>query len=97
MARETQTDGPRVATPRVFLGRGRTTFIVAVFAVSRCAYLLAGVRFNANESWLSYQLLPPDLLRHDLLRSLYFLHTQPPGFNLIVGWGSISPAATSGC
>ena len=76
--------------PRIFAGRKRTIVIVAMFVVSRCVYLLAGVRFNSHEIWYSFQLLPHDLLRHHLLQSLYYLHTQPPGFNLLVGLGLLA-------
>jgi hypothetical protein len=78
---------PAVSPPRIFASRKRAIFIVAMFVVSRCVYLLAGVRFNSHEIWYSFQVLPPDLLRHHLLQSLYYLHTQPPGFNLLVGLG----------
>jgi hypothetical protein len=43
---------------RIFASRKRTIFIVAMFVVSRCAYLLAGVRFNSHEIWYSFQILP---------------------------------------
>jgi hypothetical protein len=69
------------------VGRTRAVLITAVFVVSRCVYFVFGVRFNATSIWTSYQLLPNDLLQHRLLQSLYYLHTQPPGFNLLVGLG----------
>jgi hypothetical protein len=60
-----------------------------VIALCGCAALglawLCGVRFNAAELEQSWTLLDPRLLREDLLRSLFYLHAQPPLLNLIVG------------
>jgi hypothetical protein len=81
------SDGAASAPLRILASRKRAVFIVTMFVVSRCAYLLAGVRFNAQEIWYSFQILPEDLLRHHLFQSLYYLHTQPPAFNLLVGLG----------
>jgi len=62
--------------------------IVAVFFASRLCFYWAGVRFDysplENNIWWSY--LDIDLLKHDLLRSLFYLHIQPPGFNLFLGF-----------
>ena len=59
--------------------------LVAVFAASRIAYFAAGVRFNTAPLTSAIQLLPEHLLQHDLVRSLWYLHSQPPGFNVFVG------------
>ena len=59
--------------------------LVVVFATSRIAYYAAGVRFETGSLTSAIQLLPEQLLRHDLLRSLWYLHAQPPGFNAFVG------------
>lgn len=65
--------------------------LVAAFAVSRLAYALAGVRFDAsplhpaNMGQVQWQLLPVNLLQHDLLRSVWNLHSQPPLYNLFCG------------
>lgn len=59
--------------------------LVAVFVASRYVYWLVGVRFDAWALTNSWQLLPEDLLRHDLFRSLWNLHAQPPLWNGIVG------------
>jgi hypothetical protein len=32
-----------------------------------------------------FQFLDPELLRHNLLQSLFYLHMQPPGYNLFLG------------
>jgi len=58
--------------------------LVAAFVVSRVAYALSGVRFIDGQT-KAWQALDPALIQHDLARSLFYLHTQPPGFNLFVG------------
>lgn len=60
-------------------------WIVAAFVVSRAVYFAAGVRFNARPLWEYFQFVEPHLLRDRLLESLFYLHMQPPGFNLLAG------------
>ena len=59
--------------------------VVSVFAVSRLAAWAAGVRFDASILTWYWQFLDVELLRHDLARSLWYLHAQPPLFNLFLG------------
>ena len=59
--------------------------VLAVFAVSRFAYFIAGLRFNARPVGTFWQMIDPALMRTDLLRSLWYLHMQPPAYNLAVG------------
>jgi hypothetical protein len=56
-----------------------------IFALSRVVYYLLGVRFDIRPLGSFFQILDPELLRHRLLESLYYLHMQPPGFNLYAG------------
>ena len=58
--------------------------LLTVFAVSRIAYYLLGVRFDARPVFHFFQFVDPELLKHRLLESLLYLHVQPPGFNLYV-------------
>ena len=55
-----------------------------VFAISRIAYYLLGVRFDARPIFHFFQFVDPELLKHRLFESLLYLHVQPPGFNLYV-------------
>ena len=55
------------------------------FVVSRAAYWAAGVRFDATPLDYFWQYLDPALLRMDLLRSCFYLHCQPPFFNMFLG------------
>ncbi len=53
--------------------------------LSRLGYYLAGVRFDARPILHFYQFVDPQLLKHRLLESMYYLHVQPPGLNLYIG------------
>lgn len=59
--------------------------LATVFALSRLGYYLAGVRFDARPVLTYYQFIDPELLKHRLFESLWYLHVQPPGWNLFVG------------
>src|SRR5262245_62172739 len=59
--------------------------VVCGFLVSRAAFFAVGVRFDTSPLSYFWQLLDPELLRERLAQSLYYLHAQPPLFNLLVG------------
>lgn len=59
--------------------------IGASFVVSRLAIYLAGVRFDASSLPIFWQYVDPPLLEHHLLQSLFYLHSQPPLYNLWLG------------
>lgn len=59
--------------------------MLGAFVVSRVWLVLAGVRFDATTLPYFWQFLDPSLLRHDLLRSVWYLHSQPPLYNLWLG------------
>lgn len=77
---------PRNDSPR-FGGRDwrRWAWLVAIFALVEAVMALAGVRFNAALLGSGLRYLDPQLLRHHLWQSLWFLHSQPPLFNLYLG------------
>ncbi len=56
--------------------------IVAVFVVSRVAAFVAGVRYDDGLLHNAYQLLDVKLLRDHPFLSIFYLHSQPPLFNL---------------
>lgn len=60
-------------------------WLLLIFLVSRIAYFLLGARFDMRPLGSFFQILDPELLHHRLLESLYYLHVQPPGFNLYAG------------
>jgi hypothetical protein len=59
--------------------------LVGAFTVSRIVYYLLGVRFDASGLGWYFQFLDPELLRHNLVQSLFYMHNQPPGYNLFAG------------
>ena len=60
-------------------------WLITVFIISRCLFFAVGVRFDASplEDFLQFIDLP--LLKERLLESIFFLHSQPPLFNLFLG------------
>lgn len=59
--------------------------LAALFAVSRVVFRLVGVRFSTDQLRIAIQYLDPELLRHHLAESVWYLHTQPPLYNLYLG------------
>jgi hypothetical protein len=60
-------------------------FLTVLFILTRAFYRFLGVGFDAGPLGTYYQYLDPLLLKTDLLRSLFYLREQPPGFNLFLG------------
>lgn len=58
---------------------------LAIFGASRLVSYALGVRFFDGHLGRMMPFIDVDLLRHDLLRSLWLLDGQPPGFNLFLG------------
>src|SRR5581483_11460128 len=68
------------------MSRARSAGIVLfAFAISRVLYYAAGIRFDATPVLNHWQFIDPELMKHHLLQSLWYLHMQPPGWNLLVG------------
>ena len=59
--------------------------VFAVFILFRIGYFIAGVRFDASPLTWYWQFIDPALLRAHLGQSLWYLHSQPPAFNLFLG------------
>lgn len=55
------------------------------FIISRVLYDLAGIRFQGETYNYYWQFIDSALLRADLLRSVFYLHSQPPLLNLLTG------------
>jgi hypothetical protein len=77
--------GPQSMSDRQKLLRSPYTLLLVVFVLSRVLYAVLGVQFDARGVPFFLQFLDPELLRHKLLQSLYYLHMQPPGYNLFLG------------
>ncbi len=59
-------------------------FLGAVFFVVHCVFYAMGGRFD-DDTFYFWQILDTELLRSRLLESLWYLHMQPPFFNLFLG------------
>lgn len=59
--------------------------LVGAFVASRAAALAAGVRFDAGAIHYASQVADPEVLSDHLVETLWYLHSQPPGFNLLIG------------
>jgi hypothetical protein len=57
----------------------------ALFVVTQAGYILLGVRFDWSPLTYAWQMIDVELLRTRLLESCFYLHSQPPGFNLFLG------------
>jgi hypothetical protein len=59
--------------------------VLLIFAASELLARALGIRFASETLGTLYQYLDPEILRHDLAKGLYYLHAQPPLFNLGLG------------
>ena len=62
-----------------------TGLLTALFALAHVFYYLLGARFDAAPLDWYWQYIDPGLLKQKLLVSVYYLHSQPPLFNLFLG------------
>ncbi len=60
-------------------------YVIIAFALARIVCFILGVRFDVRSLDYYWQFIDPELLRTNLLESLYYLHSQPPLFNLFLG------------
>ncbi|HEX9186552.1 MAG TPA: hypothetical protein VGB87_05760 [Vicinamibacteria bacterium] len=83
MGQPTRRAGGRLALR--LRDEGPLLALLAAFAATRLvARLVFGLRFDAS-TFGYWQVLDVPLLRDDLLRSLLYLHSQPPLHNLVLG------------
>jgi hypothetical protein len=62
-----------------------TLLILLVFLLSRSIILLTGVRLDYEALYRNWQYLDVQTLKTSLLTGLWYDHTQPPFFNLLLG------------
>ena len=60
-------------------------FVLVAFGASELLSRALGIRFAAETLGTLYQYLDPSILQDDLLRGIYYLHAQPPLFNVFLG------------
>lgn len=57
-----------------------------IFILSRLIFWLMGVHFSSYTSLAAYwQFLDIDILKNDLVRGCFYMHSQPPLFNFFLG------------
>jgi len=59
--------------------------LLIVFAASRLVAYGLGIRYDASPMYWFFQVLDPVHLQTKLWQSLFYLHSQPPGFNFLIG------------
>jgi hypothetical protein len=68
-----------------------------IFILSRILYSRAGLQFDAGTITRTWHFIDIYLLKNDLWRSIFYLHTQPPLMNLLTGIGlQLFPASYAG-
>jgi hypothetical protein len=70
---------------RIFRDRGHVVGVVFLFLLSRAILSFYVDSFEAHPLNYYWQIADPKLLREDLLRTVFYLHSQPPLFNLGIG------------
>ena len=64
-----------------------TVTLGAIFILSRILYSSTGLQFDADTITRTWHFIDIYLLKNDLWRSMYYIHTQPPLMNLLTGVG----------
>lgn len=86
MGAATAADGPN-ARPETALTRRWAASLCAAFAAVHAGAFWAGLRFDTTSLGVFMHFIDPELLRDRLLESCFYLHIQPPLFNLFLGMG----------
>jgi hypothetical protein len=86
---------PTAASPSRRLWLGRAIILVAV-AAAAAALNAAGSGITREYLSDTWQLLDLEVLADDPVGSLWYLHTQPPGYNAVVGAIAWLPAPIAG-
>jgi hypothetical protein len=81
-----EVDQPTGA-PRPRLSAAARTCLVplGVWSVWQIVLVATGARFSTGPLDISWQIIPLETLRRDPLGSVWYLHIQPPVWNLVVG------------
>lgn len=74
-----------VKIPRIHSTKHGFLILLFSFIITRIFYYLIGIRFDITPLYWFFQFIDPQLLQTELLKSILYLHTQPPGFNLFLG------------
>ncbi len=78
---------PNISSEKIKRFINRPLIMIAgLFFISRLFYFYIGINFDAVSIRWFWQYIDPLLLKNNLLQSLYYLHSQPPFFNLFLGF-----------
>lgn len=77
-------DDPDVKSPEAGDGRRRFLVITTLFILSRALFTAMGITFDDADIYISWQMVDPEILRTGLWRNIWYLHSQPPLFNVFV-------------
>jgi hypothetical protein len=80
--RDPPREPARSRTPRT---AAAIVVVLAAFVVSRLAAVAAGVRFDSRRLGDATQIADPRLLHHHLAETVWWMHGQPPLYNLYIG------------
>ncbi len=61
-------------------------YIIIVFILSRLLFFYVGIRFDTIFLAHFWQYIDLPLLKNNLFQSIYYLHSQPPLFNMFLGF-----------
>jgi Glycosyltransferase family 87 len=70
--------------------------VIAAVGAAVVVLLASGVGMSSDELALHWQLLDIGALEHNPFGAVWYLHTQPPGYNLLVGLVAWSPLPLAG-
>ena len=70
---------------KIYNGKVSFLGLAIIFLITRILTYVLDIVPVGEELGLRWQLLRPALLNYDLLGSLYYLHYQPPIWNMIYG------------
>jgi hypothetical protein len=87
---------PAVAARRGWRTRAPLGTLLVGFIASRLIAAAYGFRFDTYPLGNFWQYIDPPLLRDRLLESLWYLHSQPPLFNLLLGLVLKLPLSAAG-
>ena len=74
-----------VKIPRIHSTLQGFRILIFFFIITRIVYYFMGIRFDITPLYWFFQFIDPLLLKTELLKSILYLHTQPPCFNLFLG------------
>lgn len=70
---------------KIVITRKEAGLIILLFVISRIIIGVIGIEMDHQALYRNWQYLAVETLHHDLLKGVWYDHTQPPLFNLLLG------------